>query len=152
MNDVDLISLLGHSRRTDQALLTRFMIESNAIEGKTGLNPNDLSAAVRFLARRMMETSLLECHASLAKHLDVDWAGKWRTSNVRVGEYFAPDHAAVPELMRGYFRRLKEMDAYEAHCTFEKIHPFRDLNGRTGRLIWLHKAIDEGYTGRIGFL
>lgn len=54
--------------------------------------------------------------------------------------------------MRAFWRTLPKLDAWEAHNRFQKIHPFEDLNGRTGRLIWLHKAIDEGYTGRIGFL
>jgi len=34
------------------------------------------------------------------------------------------------------------MNSWEAHNKFEAIHPFQDLNGKVGRLIWLSKAIN----------
>jgi Fic family protein len=151
----DIATLLLYIRRdallTDENL-SRFMIESNAIEGEDGLHPNDLKAARRFLSGPMTSASLLKCHGLLAQHLAVDWGGKYRDCNVRVGGYLAPDHEQVPALMRAFFRELPDLDSWEAHCRFEKIHPFRDLNGRTGRLIWLHKALDEGYVFQRGFL
>lgn len=152
MNEDDLLAVLRYSRRTEKKMLARFMVESNKIEGEAGLNPGDLEAARMFLVGPITERTLLACHRTLARHLDVPWAGRWRDCNVRVGGYVAPDHAEVPGLMRRLFRSLPKLDSWEAHNKFETIHPFEDLNGRTGRLIWLHKALDEDYAGGIPFL
>lgn len=147
----ELLQLRRATLLTDDNL-TRFMVESNAIEVEAGLNPHDILAARRFLSGPMTPASLLKCHGLLAKHLGVDWAGRYRDCNVRVGGYVALPHEQVPALMRAFFRDLPGLDSFEAHCRFEKIHPFRDLNGRTGRLIWLHRALDEGYAFQRSFL
>jgi Fic family protein len=156
LTETDTLLTLARRARRDSIIaqfdFERFMIDSNAIEGETGLNPNDLAAARAFLSIPISEKSLLECHRSLAEHLTVPWAGRYRDCNVRVGDYVAPPFEKVPGLMRQFFRAQRHLDSWKTHCRFEKIHPFRDLNGRTGRLIWLHKALDEGYTGGIGFL
>lgn len=146
------LELLRSFARSDASLIERFMIESNAIEGETGMNPGDLAAAQSFLWGRITEATVLGAHAKLGEHLGVDWTGRWRECNVRVGDHVFPPHGDVPRLMKSFFRALGRLDSWEAHNRFEVIHPFRDLNGRVGRLIWLHKAIDEGYAGRPGFL
>jgi Fic family protein len=58
----------------------------------------------------------------------------------------------VPDLMDNFIKVLPILDSWETHNKFEKIHCFTDLNGRVGRLIWLRKAIDEGYNFEIPFL
>lgn len=42
---------------------------------------------------------------------------------------------------------------YLLHCSFEKIHPFMDGNGRTGRAIWLWQMVNHhDYDLSLGFL
>lgn len=137
-----------------------FMRESNAIEGefelfgKAGrLNPDDVQAAKIFLSLEQITlTDILRLHANLANWRQVDWGGQWRDCNVRVGNYIAPHHTKVPALMMAYIEHFNKMDAWKAHNEFQKIHPFQDLNGRVGRLIWLWKARKERYAFDLPFL
>lgn len=133
--------------------LKKFMLESNAIEGEKGLNPLDqgIVEAVYIDGFRNLE-ELLGTHKSLTFHLKESWSGKWRNVNVRVGNYHAPDWTQVPSLMAQYWNKWDQMDSWTAHNEFEKIHPFQDFNGRMGRLIWLSKAVKEGYNFSIPFL
>lgn len=138
---------------TDEVLL-KFMLDSNRIEGEDRLNPGDLEA-IKFVVEHMMEDEedIWILHNKLGRHLNADWVGKYRTCNVRVGRYIAPDHSVVPKLMAEYGRNYYKMKSWEAHNEFQKIHPFQDLNGRVGRLIWLSRELDCGdYQFGISFL
>ena len=130
----------------------KFMLESNTIEGENRINPNDIDAINTMLIQDITETSVLLVHSLLGEYLNKDWVGKYRTCEVRVGKHTPPLSLEVPDLMKVYFRALPFMNSWEAHNEFEKIHPFRDLNGRMGRLIWLNKALQEGYDYSIPFL
>lgn len=56
--------------------------------------------------------------------------------NVTVGGRLSPDFSLVPELMVGWMNDLPDMSPLVSHIRFESIHPFRDGNGRTGRMIY----------------
>ena len=131
----------------------KFMLESNAIEGETGLNPGDRKAFNLSITRdiKSMEDILL-IHKTLTEHLNVDWSGKWRDCNVSVGDYVAPHYNTVPNIMKFYLELLPRLGSWKAHNDFEKIHPFQDFNGRVGRLIWLNKVLKEGYNFGTPFL
>ena len=128
-----------------------FMLESNKIEGEDRINPGD-ELAIDVMLVRLNKNSIFLAHSLLGEYLKEDWVGKYRDCEVRVGSYFPPVAKNVPALMKKYFKELPMMDAWTAHNEFEKIHPFQDLNGRIGRLIWLSKAIDEDYDFSIPFL
>jgi len=129
----------------------QFMIDSNCIEGEDRLNPGDLVAIDYTLATGLEHLNeILEVHRILTLHLEVEWCGKWRTCDVQVGGYTCPSHVFIPSLMDAYINT--KMQSWETHNRFQKIHPFQDFNGRVGRLIWLAKAIKEGYNFTIPFL
>ena len=75
----------------------------------------------------------------------------FRRSGVQVGTHVAPSPDRVPELIERLWRGIKDvrpqqgrsatggMTADDFYLEFEHIHPFRDGNGRTGKVIhnWL---------------
>lgn len=82
---------------------------------------------------------LLDAHKILMSEI-LDNSGKFRSVNVIVGEHVAPKANLVPTLMQDLFSWLKNSDEHMLlkscifHYEFEFIHPFRDGNGRIGRL------------------
>lgn len=131
---------------------TKFMVESNKIEGENRLNPGDLEAIEYSLKDVNSIQDILELHKLLGSYLNKSWVGRFRLCDVIVGNYRPPSVREVERLMKEYIGKLPYMNSWEAHNEFERIHPFRDLNGRVGRLIWLSKAIDEGYNFKLSFL
>jgi fido (protein-threonine AMPylation protein) len=121
-----------------------FMLESNKIEGEVGLNPRDMDA-IRYVIDGGLKTKkrLLHVHKILTEHLDVTWSGSYRTCAVYVGHESTPAPLTLDDKMSDFFKRLPTLSAWEAHNDYEIIHPFQDFNGRTGRLVWLAKAVNE---------
>lgn len=69
--------------------------------------------------------------------------GHVRTINVTVGGRICPPPYLAGELLRNWLfdmQEPKQHDPRVMHIRFEKIHPFVDGNGRTGRmLMWWHE-------------
>lgn len=69
--------------------------------------------------------------------------GNYRSVPVRVDGFYPPNALRVPELMEDWLHApafWPDHDPREQHIKFEKIHPFVDGNGRTGRmLMWWHE-------------
>jgi len=97
------------------------------------------------------ENLAAEIHRLISVDLVPDWAGKWRTIDVRVGNLEPPKPPMVPVLMRDYgadlAARWQEASSRIGDLTLEflafaegrflTIHPFADFNGRTIRLFLL---------------
>lgn len=86
-------------------------------------------------------------HWQIAGALFPDWAGRFRTTEVQVGTLLPPAPHAVAVHVENYCRdlaeRLKHVDDAESVATllawadwrFQWIHPFKDFNGRVGRIL-----------------
>jgi Fic family protein len=94
-----------------------------------------------------------DLHAALMDHLTHD-RGQYKTSsNIVTGASWQPAPTArVPELMRQWADQTEWQTANldnealleaiaGAHVAFERIHPFSDGNGRTGRTIIAYQTI-----------
>ncbi len=107
-----------------------------------------------FTARVLDETLLLDFHRAICGDLTPDWAGRFRTSEVKVGQHSPPLPHQVPLLVRDYAAdlqtRLAALSAGDESLLLETlafaegrllfIHPFSDFNGRATRL-WLAEIL-----------
>ena len=101
-------------------------------------------------------TLILQIHKIAFGHL-YDWAGKWRTTNITVGQLEPPQPHQVIQLMYQFTDNLdfkisiaktreEHIDALLfAHYEFIRIHPFNNGNGRTGRILMNLVAMKFGY-------
>jgi hypothetical protein len=61
--------------------------------------------------------------------------------NVRVGRYYPP--FGGPDIRPSLERILNsDLHSYHLHIEYEKLHPFTDGNGRSGRALWAWKNKD----------
>lgn len=99
---------------------------------------------------------LLEIHRVAFGEL-YDWAGKWRTTQVVVGQLTPPEPTQVLQLMYQFIDNLNYKISHSttsqehletltfAHYEFVRIHPFNNGNGRTGRIVMNLVALKFGY-------
>ncbi len=93
---------------------------------------------------------ICQLHNDIAGTLFPDWAGRFRDINVEVGTHIPPPYYEVPVHVRLYcedlearllfalkgkdIEKISETLAY-TDWRFQWIHPFKDFNGRVGRII-----------------
>jgi len=100
------------------------------------------------------EREIREIHSLVMKGQANGDSGRYRTLDVKAAgtDYVYPSHLKVPELMEGFVEWLGSSPdlhpvdlASEAHLRFVTIHPFRDGNGRVGRLLLNLLLLRHGY-------
>lgn len=94
-----------------------------------------------------------------ANGMILDYDGTYRQNNLYVGTlteavYYPPSFERVPELMKkhmeefnGGYKSVTDMleTIAREHLVFERIHPFKDGNGRTGRLLMNQRLVNYGW-------
>jgi Fic family protein len=100
------------------------------------------------------EREIREIHSLVMKGQGNGDTGRYRTLDVKAAgtEYVYPSYLKVPELMEEFVRWLANplpihpaVLAAKAHLRFVTIHPFRDGNGRVGRLLLNLILLRHGY-------
>ena len=133
--------------------LAAFMRESLRIEGiHRAPTDAELSATAEFLRRETVSVD------DLVALVSVYAPGKrLRTKlnmNVRVGLYVAPKGGPqIKSLLRAILTDVVRGEhPWHTHRAYERLHPFMDGNGRSGRTLWLWQ-MERRYDGApLGFL
>lgn len=135
------ITIGGHSLREHLEVIGH----RDALEFVIGLANN---------SEAISERNIRELHSLVLRGQEPADSGAYRTLNVMAAgtEYRYPDSLHVPSLMQDYVAWWNSATdvhpvlwACEAHLRFVTIHPFRDGNGRVGRLLLNLALIRSGY-------
>ncbi len=144
---------------------TRAVVENRlAIAGKSIMEHNEiigLDAALSYVNNTLVPRigaitveDILEIHKRVLGYVDPMEAGRYRTTQVFVGDFVPPQATELHDLMDEFIEWLNSDSAFElhpielaalAHYKLVTIHPFFDGNGRTSRLLMNMILMQVGY-------
>lgn len=134
---------------TDILLHKKNLLNKTLIEQLEAINHDKaLRYVIEFAEgnNKIDESFILQIHKILMNGILLN-SGEFRTHKVRIVGSFVPtaNYLKIPELIGDLFIRPIDKDIVQYiswfHSEFEKIHPFSDGNGRTGRLILIAQCI-----------
>ena len=134
-----------------------FIEESNKIEGIfTEVTQEDITAFTKFIDEEIITISSLE---EFAAHFQPGAVLREKIGqDVYVGNYTPPNGGPFikEDLKEDILAKLNKVDSYTIHRRYERLHPFTDCNGRSGRALFAWQATRAGILGvrleRLGFL
>jgi hypothetical protein len=125
-----------------------FMRESNLIEGITRApSHEEILATELFLNLKVLRIPSLKRLVSIYQP-DAVLRDK-KGLDVRVGSYRPPKGGTqicgdLEDFLTNISERPDDFSPYDRHCEYEKLHPFTDGNGRSGRTIWAWHMLKVG--------
>lgn len=131
-----------------------FAEESNKIEGIDGASDTECKALTTFLSRQTITINDLVEYVSVIQPNAVLRLGSMH--NVRVGNHIPPPGG--PAIGYSLEHILTQAHGSEAlnpqhiHVLYERLHPFTDGNGRSGRALWLWMMLKQNRNVDLGFL
>lgn len=135
--------------------LGEFVIESNRIEGMLGARQHEIDAAEEFLKLDQVTVPDLEKYvATIQPHAVLRIQPG---CDVIVGRFRPPSggpdiFTQLDDLLTRANRDADRAAPWFVHVEYERVHPFTDGNGRSGRMLWLWMMMKSGPAPRIGFL
>lgn len=138
------------------SLFEKFQAESNLIENISSVRKTEVEALQLFCdIEPTIETLTAYAKVCQPGILLRDKVGL----DVRIGNYIPlRGGSIVPTELQAILDAIKEggLDAFQGHVAFEKLHPFTDGNGRSGRALWLYQMLwlerKRNWVDRFGFL
>lgn len=137
-----------------QLKVNEFLKESNAIEGVYGEESLvDAHKAWNYILSQSIlnKNVILKVHTILMeRHLSGRNLGKFRKCRVFIAGREGIPYSLISNRMMNWCRQMNNTRAWEEiktlHIEYEKIHPFVDGNGRTGRIFmnWVRKKNNLG--------
>lgn len=137
--------------KIDGDILTEFIRESNAIEGihrkprqtEVDLHEEFLALSEINVADLVKFVWTIQPGANLRNRLGM---------NVHIGHFLSPSFVPLPDgpdiqdMLDTLLQRIamRNISPWEAHATYETLHPFTDGNGRSGRALWLWHSLRDG--------
>jgi Fic family protein len=133
---------VGQSSRELEA----FIAESNRIEGiNRATTEGEIVAHAALLVLRTITVADLEGFVAEIAAVPLRRA---RGQDVRVGSYFPPPGGPLVEAHLAEIldeAMVGNVTPFETHVAYEKLHPFLDGNGRSGRALWAWQMGRDGY-------